>query len=126
MERKTYTIDASEKMLGRLATEVVLLLRGKDKPDFEYREDRGNSVSIFNIDKIKVSGKKADQKIYYKHSGYHGGLKKTIYKNLFAKNPAEVLRKAVYNMLPKNRLRPQMIKRLTIVAGPLKEKAVKI
>lgn len=126
MERKTYTIDASEKMLGRLATEVVLLLRGKDKPDFEYREDRGNSVSIFNIDKIKVSGKKADQKIYYKHSGYHGGLKKTVYKNLFAKNPGEVLRKAVYNMLPKNRLRPQMIKRLTIVAGPLKEKAVKI
>lgn len=123
MERKTYTIDASEKMLGRLATEVVLLLRGKDKPDFEYREDRGNSVSIFNIDKIKVSGKKADQKIYYKHSGYHGGLKKTIYKNLFAKNPAEVLRKAVYNMLPKNRLRPQMIKRLTIVVGPLKQKA---
>lgn len=120
MERKTYTIDASEKMLGRLATEVVLLLRGKDKPDFEYREDRGNSVSIFNIDKIKVSGKKADQKIYYKHSGYHGGLKKTIYKNLFAKNPAEVLRKAVYNMLPKNRLRSQMIKRLTIVVGPLK------
>ncbi len=120
MERKKYTIDASEKILGRLAAEVVLLLRGKDKPDFEYREDRGNSVSVFNIDKLKVSGKKAEQKVYYKHSGYHGGLKKTVYKNLFAKNPGEVLRKAVYNMLPKNRLRPQMIKRLVIVKGEIK------
>ena len=123
MERKTYTIDASEKMLGRLATEVVLLLRGKDKPDFEYREDRGNSVTVFNIDKVKVSGKKTEQKIYYRHSGYHGGLKKTAYKDLFAKNPGEVLRKAVNNMLPKNRLRPQMIKRLKISAGPLKAEA---
>lgn len=119
MERKTYTIDADGKILGRLAGEVVLLLRGKDKPDFEYREDRGNSVTVFNIDKIKVSGKKPEQKIYYRHSGYHGGLKKTAYKDLFAKNPGEVLRKAVNNMLPKNRLRPQMLKRLKISAGPL-------
>lgn len=122
MKRDEHIIDASGKTLGRLATEVALLLRGKDKPDFEYREDRGNSVSIFNIGQIKVSGKKAEQKIYYKHSGYHGGMKKTVYKDLFAKNPGEVLKKAVYNMLPKNKLRPKMLARLKITAGPLKVK----
>jgi large subunit ribosomal protein L13 len=114
MERKTYTINASERAVGRIATEVSDLLRGKNEPSFERHIDKGGFVIVENIKEIRVTGKKLDQKTYYHYSGYPGGLKEKKMGELFDKNPAEVLRKAVYNMLPKNRLRKEMIKRLTV------------
>lgn len=114
MERETHTIDAQNKVLGRLATEVAVLLRGKHKPEFVPYKDIGDFVVIKNVDKIRFTGKKIDQKIYYSHSGYLGGLREIPLKKLFAENPGEVLKKAVFGMLPKNKLRPNQIKRLKI------------
>jgi len=114
MERKTHTIDATNKVLGRLATEIAILLRGKNKPDFVPNKNIGDFVVVKNIDKIKITGKKFEKKIYYHHSGYLGGLKKITFKKLFEKNPAEVLKRAVFGMLPKNKLRSKQIKRLKI------------
>jgi len=114
MQRKTHTIDATDKVLGRLATEIAVLLRGKNKPDFRPNKDIGDFVIIRNIDKIKFTGKKLEQKFYYRHSGYLGSLKKTPLKKLFEKNPDEVLKKAVFGMLPTNKLRANQIKRLKI------------
>ena len=112
MERKTHTIDASDKILGRLAVDVATLLRGKNSPNYVPNQDMGDFVVITNITQMKFSGKKAEQKIYYHHSGYLGGMKKTPLERLFAKDPKEVLRKAVFGMLQKNKLRPEQIKRL--------------
>jgi len=112
--RKTYTIDASGKVLGRLAAEIAVRLRGKNKPDFSPHIDAGNVVIVINTSKIKITGKKAEQKKYYRHSGYAGGIKEITYKELFKKNPNQVLKKAVYGMLPKNKLRAKMIKRLKL------------
>lgn len=112
MEHKTHTIDATGKVLGRLAAEVAVLLRGKDNPGFVLYKDAGDDVIIKNIKKIIISGKKIDQKKYYHHSGYPGGLKEISMKKVFEKNPSEVFKKAVLGMLPKNKLRPQQIKRL--------------
>ncbi|MBZ1356188.1 MAG: 50S ribosomal protein L13 [Candidatus Nealsonbacteria bacterium] len=114
MERNTHTIDAKDQTLGRLATKVSLLLRGKQKPDFAPHKDGGDFVVIENADKIKVTGKKYEQKKYYRHSGYLGGLKEQPYSKVFIKNPGEVLKKAVWGMLPKNKLRAQIIKRLKV------------
>lgn len=114
MQRQTHTIDATNKVLGRLATEIVTLLRGKHKPDFVLYKDMGDFVIVKNIAKIKLTGKKMNQKVYYRHSGYLGGLKKTSLKTLFKKNPTEVLKKTVLGMLPKNKLRAEQIKRLKI------------
>ena len=112
MKREIHTIDATGKVLGRLATEIAVLLRGKHKPDFVPYKDMGDFVVVKNVDKIKVTGKKIEKKKYYRHSGYLGGLKEIPLKKLFEKNPAEVLRKAVWGMLPSNKLRPEQIKRL--------------
>lgn len=112
MNRQTQTIDAANKPLGRLATQIATLLRGKHKPDFIPYGDVGDFVVVKNIDKIKVTGKKMKQKIYYRYSGYPGGLRETPMETLFKKSPQEVLKKAVWGMLPKNKLRPKMIKRL--------------
>ena len=114
MERKTHTIDVTNKVLGRLATEIAVLLRGKHKPDFAPNKDIGDFVDIKNINKIKVTGKKFEKKIYYRHTGYLGGLKKVPLKKLFERDPGEVLKKAVFGMLPKNKLRAKQIKRLKI------------
>lgn len=114
MERKTHTIDATSKILGRLATEIAILLRGKNKPDFMPNKDIGDFVIIKNFNKIKITGKKFDNKIYYRHTGYLGGLKKVSFKKLFEKNPEEVLKKAVFGMLPINKLRAKQIKRLKV------------
>ena len=114
MERKTHIIDATDKVLGRLATEIAALLRGKNKPEFAPYKDIGDNVVVENVDKLKFTGKKMEQKKYYRHSGYLGGLKETPLKKLFERNPAEVLRKAVLGMLPKNKLQSKMIKRLRI------------
>ena len=112
MERKTHTIDASGRVLGRLATEIAILLRGKHKPDFVLNKDVGDFVVVKNADKIKITGKKIEQKKYYHHTGYLGGIKETPLKKLFSENPGDVLKRAVYGMLPKNKLRPGQIKRL--------------
>lgn len=112
MERKTHTIDATNKVLGRLATEIAVLLRGKNKPGFAPNKDMGDFVTVRNFSKIRITGKKFGQKIYYRHTGYLGGLKEVPLKKLFKKDPAEVLKKAVFGMLPKNKLRAKQIKRL--------------
>jgi len=118
MERKTHTIDATGKVLGRLASEIAILLRGKHKPNFVPYKDMGDFVNVKNVNKLKFTGKKIEQKKYYRHSRYWGGLKEISLKNFFAegypRGPAEVLKKAVYRMLPKNKLRAKMIKRLKI------------
>jgi len=113
MERQTHTIDATNKVLGRLASVIAQLLRGKHKPDFAPHKDEGDFVVVKNADKVKITGKKMEQKKYYRYSGYPGGLKELPLKKLFARDPNEVLREAVLGMLPKNRLRAKMIKRLT-------------
>ncbi len=113
MERTAHTIDATNKSLGRLASEVALLLMGKNKATFQRHIDGGDLVAVINFDAVKITGNKRDQKSYYRHSGYPGGLKEVKLKDLLANQPQEVLKKAVYGMLPKNKLRPLMIKRLT-------------
>lgn len=112
MNRQTHTIDVTDKVLGRLASEIAILLRGKQKPDFVPYKDMGDIVVIKNIKKIKITGKKIEKKIYYRYSGYPGGLKEIPLKRLFKTKPEEVLKKAVYGMLPKNKLRSKQIKRL--------------
>ena len=113
IERKTHQIDATDQSVGRLATQIATLLRGKHKANYSPQVDNGDFVIVTNINKLKFTGKKLEQKKYYRYSGYPGGLKTTKLKELFGNNPQEVLKKAVYNMLPKNRLRQHMIKRLT-------------
>lgn len=108
----THVIDATNQSLGRLASKIAVLLRGKHKPNFTPHLDQGDKVKVLNVDKIKVTSKKLEQKVYYKYSGYPGGLKKRKMAEVFEKNPQEVLRRAVYNMLPKNKLRAKMMKRL--------------
>ena len=112
MKRNTHTVDATAKILGRLATEIAVLLRGKHKPDFVPYKDMGDFVVVKNVDKIKFTGRKMEQKKYYRHSGYPGGLKEIPLKKIFDRSPSEVLKKAVWGMLPKNRLRKEQIKRL--------------
>ncbi|MBU1136846.1 50S ribosomal protein L13 [Patescibacteria group bacterium] len=117
-----HTIDAKNRILGRLAVEVANLLRGKGKADFVPYLDRGEEVIVTNTDNIKVSGKKMVQKIYYHHSGYPGGLTETRLIDAMKKDSREVVRKAIYGMLPKNKLRSKMIKKLKLYKGAAKEK----
>ncbi|HOZ36945.1 MAG TPA: 50S ribosomal protein L13 [bacterium] len=113
--RQEHVIDAAGKSLGRLASHIAIILRGKDQASFARNVDLGGSVIVTNIDQIKVTGNKFNDKIYYKASNRPSGLKKTKMKALVAdKGWAEVLRRAVYQMLPDNKLRPEMMKRLTI------------
>jgi len=113
MERKTNTIDATGRVMGRLATEIAVLLRGKNKPGFAPYKDIGDFVIVTNFSKIKITGKKMEQKTYFSHSGYLGSEKHTPIKKVFEKNPCKILEKAVSGMLPKNKLRAKMIKRLS-------------
>ena len=112
MERKTHTIDAAGRVLGRLAVEIALILRGKQKPDFVPYKDTGDFVIVKNADKIKFTGKKLENQKFYRHSGYPGGFKEISLKKLFKEKPTEVLRRAVYGMLPLNKLRDKQIKLL--------------
>ncbi len=111
---QTHIFDATDKVLGRLATKVAIILRGKNKPNFTPNLDQGDFVEIKNINKIKITGKKLKDKEYIYHTGYPGGLRKTKMIDVFKKDPSEVLRRAVLNMLPKNKLRKEMMKRLKI------------
>ena len=114
MGKKEYTIDAKNKILGRLATEVAVLLRGKNSPDFLPRLTPQNIVKVVNTDLVKVTGKKMKQKIYRHHTSYPGGLKEMSLGKLFAKDSREVLKRAVYGMLPKNRTRDKIIRNLKL------------
>ncbi len=115
MEQKIYKIDATGKVLGRLAASLAVILRGKQKAQFERHIDRGDKVEVANVSKIKYTENKAKQKIYYRHSGYPGGLGRQTLENKFKNNPAQVLRQAVYGMLPKNKTRAQLIKKLIML-----------
>lgn len=114
MKRETHQIDATGRILGRLATQIALLLRGKNKASFVPHLDEGDIVHVSHADKIRFSGKKLEQKEYIWHSNHPGGLKRRKMKDVFKSNPKAVLQKAVFGMLPKNKLREQMIKRLIV------------
>jgi large subunit ribosomal protein L13 len=116
--KKWYVVDASGRTLGRLATVVADTLRGKNKPIYTPNIDTGDFVVIINADKVVVTGNKAEDKTYYHHSGYPGGIKSESYKHLFARKPEEVVRKAVKGMLQHNKLGAAQLKKLKIYAGP--------
>ncbi|MCD7814334.1 MAG: 50S ribosomal protein L13 [Lachnospiraceae bacterium] len=118
IERKWYVVDATDKTLGRLATEVASILRGKKKPIFTPHLDLGDYVIVVNAEKVKVTGKKLDQKIYYHHSEYVGGMKETTLREMLAKKPERVIEHAVKGMLPKGPLGRQMYTKLYVYAGP--------
>ena len=118
IERKWYVVDAAGYTLGRLASEVAKVLRGKNKPEFTPHIDTGDYVIVVNADKIKVTGKKMDQKIYYNHSDYVGGMKETTLKEMMAKKPEKVVELAVKGMLPKGPLGREMYTKLFVYAGP--------
>lgn len=119
VERGWYLFDAENKTLGRLATEVARRLRGKHKPEYTPHVDTGDFIVVVNADKIKVTGRKAKQKIYYRHSGYPGGLKEMSFEKLMEKRPEEALEIAVKGMLPKNSLGRAMFSKLKVYAGSL-------
>lgn len=114
MERETHKIDATGKIAGRLASEIAVLLQGKNKVSYQSNTDCGDIVELSNVKDIKFSGNKLETKVYYRHTGYPGGIRTTKLKDLMENNPAEAFRKTIYNMLPKNKLRPNMLKRLKI------------
>jgi large subunit ribosomal protein L13 len=118
VERAWYVVDASGQTLGRLATRVACVLRGKHKPIYSPSVDTGDYVIVVNAERIHVTGRKLDQKIYYRHSGYPGGLKEITLRNLLQKHPTRVIEHAVRGMLPKNRLGRRMFKKLKVYAGP--------
>ena len=117
VERKWYVVDATGYTLGRLASEVAKVLRGKNKPVFTPHVDTGDYVIFVNADKIKVTGKKLDQKIYYHHSDYVGGMKETTLREMLAKKPEKVVELAVKGMLPKGPLGREMFTKLHVYAG---------
>lgn len=118
VERKWYVVDATGYTLGRLASEVAKVLRGKNKPIFTPHIDTGDFVIIVNADKIKTTGKKMDQKMYYRHSDYVGGFKSATLREMMDKKPEQVLKLAIKGMLPKGPLGRQMFKKLNVYAGP--------
>lgn len=118
IDRQWWVIDAEGKILGRLATEVAVLLRGKRKPKFAAFVDTGDFVVVINAEKVAVTGRKAEDKAYYSHSQYPGGLKTEIYADLLATKPEEVIRRAVWGMIPKNKLGRAVYKKLKVYRGP--------
>jgi large subunit ribosomal protein L13 len=118
IERGWYLVDAEGKNLGRLATQIADTLRGKNKPQFTPHVDTGDFVIVVNAEKIAVTGKKLDDKMYYRHSGYPGGLKERTLREQLAHRPTEVIRSAVKGMLPRNKLARQQLTKLKVYAGP--------
>jgi large subunit ribosomal protein L13 len=118
VERKWWLVDADGKVLGRLATQVAVLLRGKHKPQFAAFVDTGDFVVVVNAEKIVVTGQKTSKKAYYSHSQYPGGLKTEILKDLLEKEPEEAIRRAVWGMIPKNKLGRRVFKKLKVYRGP--------
>ncbi len=118
LQKKWYLIDAKDAILGRLAVKIAKLLRGKDKPIFTPNVDTGDFVIVINAEKIKVTGKKLDNKVYYHHSGYPGGLKSETLRQRLQKSPEKIISEAVWGMLPKGRLGRAMFKKLKVYKGP--------
>lgn len=118
VKREWCVVDASGKVLGRLASEVARRLRGKHKPEYTAHVDTGDYVIVVNAEKIQVTGRKADAKMYYRYSGYQGGLKARSFRNLREKHPERIIEHAVRGMLPKNPLGRAMLKKLKVYAGP--------
>lgn len=117
IKREWHIVDAEDQILGKLATRIARLLMGKHKPLFSRNMDVGDSVVVINADKVRVTGNKAKQKMYYRHSGYPGGLKTTSLEMMMQKHPNRVIEHAVKGMLPKNRLQARMMKRLRVYVG---------
>ena len=117
IDRRWYLVDAEDQVLGRLATRVATMLMGKTKPVYTQFLDTGDFVVIVNADKVRLSGSKLDSKVYYSHSGYPGGLKKITARQLLARHPDRLVRKAVKGMLPKNKLGRKMLRKLKVYAG---------
>jgi large subunit ribosomal protein L13 len=118
IERRWYVVDAEGKTLGRLATQIADTLRGKTKPQYTPHVDTGDFVVVVNAEKVAVTGNKLDDKLYYRHSGYPGGLRSRPLRDQLERRPTEVIRKAVKGMLPRNRLARQQLNKLKIYAGP--------
>ena len=118
IQQKWYVVDADGKVLGRLASRVASILRGKHRPEFAPHMDLGDHVIIVNADKIRVTGRKAQQKYYLRHSGYPGGLKKIPYMRVLREHPERILYHAIKGMLPHNRLGRKLMKKVRIYAGP--------
>ncbi len=117
VERRWFVVDAKNAVLGRLATKVATYLRGKNKPVFTPNVDTGDFVIVINAEKVRLTGKKLTDKVYYHHSGYIGGIKARTANELLGKNPEKIIQKAVWGMLPKNRLGRKMIKKLKVYKG---------
>lgn len=118
VERKWYLIDAEGAILGRLATKIATYLRGKNKPIFTPNIDTGDFIIVVNADKIRLTGKKPENKVYYHHSGYPGGLKAELAKDLLKRKPEKIITDAVWGMLPKGRLGRTLLKKLKVYRGP--------
>ncbi len=118
IDQKWWLVNAEGKILGRLATEVADLIRGKKKPQFTSHLDTGDFVVVINAEKIRVTGRKLDQKVYYTHSQYPGGLKEETLKELLKRKPEEVIKKAVWGMIPKGKLGRSVYKKLKVYSGP--------
>ncbi|KPL18264.1 MAG: 50S ribosomal protein L13 [candidate division Zixibacteria bacterium SM23_81] len=118
VERRWYLVDAQGKILGRLATEIAMLLRGKRKPTYTPHLDNGDHVVVINAEKVVVTGRKSQQKLYHHHTGYPGGLRTRTFAYLLAHRPERIVKQAVKGMLPHNRLGRQMLKKLRVYAGP--------
>ena len=118
IDRKWYLVDARGQILGRLATEIATILRGKKKPNFSPHMDNGDNVVVINAEKVEVTGRKRDQKLYHHHSGYPGGIKSFTAREKLKRDPTSLIRKAVAGMLPKNKLARQIIKKLKVYPGP--------
>jgi len=117
IDRKWYVVDAKDAVLGKLATKVAVYLRGKNKPVFTPNADTGDFIIVINAEKIKLTGNKVTDKVYYHHSGYIGGIKAQTAKELLEKKPEQIIEKAVWGMLPKNKLGRMMIKKLKVYRG---------
>jgi large subunit ribosomal protein L13 len=120
VKRESHEIDAKDQILGRLSTKIADLLTGKGKPTYSKHMDMGDSVTVFNAEKVVVTGKKAQQKVYQGHSGYPGGFKEASYEKVLKEHPERILEHAVSGMLPDNKLKAERLKRLTIVIGDKK------
>lgn len=117
IEHKWYVVDASGQVLGRLATQIARYLRGKHKPEYTPHADTGDYIVVLNASQVKITGRKAQDKIYYRHSGYPGGIKETTFEKMQAKHPTRIIENAVKGMLPKNPLGRSMLRKLKVYSG---------
>lgn len=117
VERKWYVVDARDAVLGRLAVKIAVYLRGKNKPVFTPNVDTGDFIIVINADKVRLTGNKLTDKVYYHHTGYIGGIKAETAREMFEKHPERIIEKAVWGMLPKNTLGKQMLKKLKVYKG---------